>query len=203
MWPRSGSRTNSSTQSSAPPGRCALLIATRLAKGRARLAGPGVCSATARSTARSGRSSAATMTRRRWTIFPSTGARRRQPPPVRSGFTGTPGRIRTSDPQIRSLMDQRTAAESITLRTWLSLIASARTPDRKARAKSTECHRVCDRWWTDQLSRSAGQARRASSGVHSRARRYIGQPLDTPRHLDPNILISLALPRGLEPLFSP
>ena len=35
------------------------------------------------------------------------------------------------------------AAESITLRTWLSLIASARTPDRKASAKSTECHRVC------------------------------------------------------------
>ena len=32
---------------------------------------------------------------------------------------------------------------SITLRTWLSLIASARTPDRKASAKSTECHRVC------------------------------------------------------------
>ena len=42
-----------------------------------------------------------------------------------------------------------------------------------------------------------------SSCVHSRARPYIGRLLDTAVGLTSNLLISLALPRGLEPLFSP
>jgi hypothetical protein len=61
------------------------------------------------------------------------------------------------------------------LRTWLSFIASAPAPDRRARAKSTESHRVCDRWLNEvgMTNSAAVQDRRderpvVSTLVHAR-----------------------------------
>jgi hypothetical protein len=41
------------------------------------------------------------------------------------------------------------------------------------------------------------------AGVHACPHMFIGQLLDTGWHFSSNLLILLALPRGLEPLFSP
>jgi len=91
-----------------------------------------------------------------------------------SNLVGAPGRIRTSDPQTRSLMDHRTPRSRSP--THMALVHCQHADTRsKARAKSTECHRVCDRWSNEVgLTNSAAvQDRRderqvVSTPVHAR-----------------------------------